>query len=274
MITPRNAAVRKAGTILAMFAAILCAAFSHASPAQAGGLQLSPEAQRGLDLLYAGQTVKSIAEFQKIEMAQPDSPVGYLGEAEARGWQIYCEACEIKWNMIDAWRRPSRDDDAIYLNLTDKTIHLAEARIAQGDSAEMELWAGMGWLLRARLLGLRDERRATAQAAVQARSRLLRCLQLDPQMVDADAGLGLYDYYVDTLSGLAKVLRFFMGIPGGKKQDGIRQLQIAMRQGTFAKVEARFISPRTCATTTATTRCRSRPCRRWRPSIRRTPSFS
>jgi hypothetical protein len=226
--------------LLALLASIISGMLLQPSAVQAGGLILSPEAKHALALLYAGQTTQSIREFQQIQAALPDSPVGYLGEAEARWWQIYCEACEIKWNMLDAWKRPSRADDDIYLSLTDKTIHLAEEHIRQQDSAEMELWAGMGWLLRARLLGLRDERRATAQAGVQGRERMLRCLQLDPEMVDADAGLGLYNYYVDTLSGIARALRFLMGIPGGKKQDGIRQLEIAMRQGTFTRVEARF----------------------------------
>ncbi len=226
--------------LVALLVSIISGMLLQPRAVQAGGLILSPEAKHALDLLYAGQTTQSIHEFQRIQTAQPDSPVGYLGEAEARWWQIYCEACEIKWNMLDAWKRPSRADDDIYLSLTDKTIHLAEERIRQQDSAEMELWAGMGWLLRARLLGLRDERRATAQAGVQGRERMLRCLQLDPEMVDADAGLGLYNYYVDTLSGIARALRFLMGIPGGKKQDGIRQLEIAMRQGTFTRVEARF----------------------------------
>ena len=104
----------------------------------------------------------------------------------------------------------------------------------------MEFYAGMSWLLRARLLGLRDDRRGTARAGIETRAHLLRCLELDPQMADAYTGLGLYNYYVDTLSGIARVLRFFMGIPGGKKQDGVRQLRIAMEQGTLTKVEARF----------------------------------
>ncbi len=233
-------AFRTLATVAISFSCVLFGMLLQTTPAQAGGLKLSAPITHALEQAYAGHTAESIREFQQIEASDPDSPVAYLGEAEARWWQIYCEACELKWNMIDAWRRPSRDEDQIYLRLTDKTIQLADEHIARGDSAEMELWAGMGYLLRARLLGLRDERHATAQAGVQGRARMLRCLQLDPEMVDADAGLGLYNYYVDTLSGIAKALRFLMGIPGGKRQDGIHQLEIAMRQGTFAKTEARF----------------------------------
>jgi predicted Zn-dependent protease len=59
-------------------------------------------------------------------------------------------------------------------------------------------------------------------------------------MTDAYTGLGLYNYYVDTLSSIARILRFFMGIPGGDKREGIRQLKIAMNDGPLTAVEARF----------------------------------
>jgi hypothetical protein len=206
----------------------------------AAGLELPAAAKQALDLLYSGQTEEAIALSQQVQKNAPDQPVGYFLEAGARWWQIYCEACEFKWNMIDAWKGTRNADDDAYFALTDKTIQLAEARIASGDSAEMELYAGMGWMLRARILALLDVRRGTAQAAVKGRAHLLRCLALDPEMYDAYAGLGIYNYYVDTLSAIARVLRFFMGIPGGDKQDGIRQLHIAMEKGALARVESRY----------------------------------
>jgi len=119
-------------------------------------------------------------------------------------------------------------------------VHLAEGHLKQNDTAEMQLYAGMAWALKARLLGLRDDRRATARAGVKAREHFLRAVQLDPDMADAYAGLGLYNYYVDTLSRLARVLRFFMGIPGGDKKEGERQLELAMSRGELTAIEARF----------------------------------
>jgi hypothetical protein len=67
-------------------------------------------------------------------------------------------------------------------------------------------------------------------------------------MTDAYTGLGLYNYYADTLSALAKVLRFFMGIPGGDKKEGIRQLQIAAQRGTVTRAGARFYLARNLRT--------------------------
>ena len=79
-----------------------------------------------------------------------------------------------------------------------------------------------------------------ARAGVEARKHLLRCLELNPNMADAYLGLGLYNYYVDTLSSMAKILRFFMGIPGGDKHEGLRQLEIASTKGELTQMEARF----------------------------------
>jgi tetratricopeptide (TPR) repeat protein len=221
---------------------VACAAatLGAARVARAAPLQLPPEATDGLKLLYSGQSGAARALFSRLEQEEPNDPLPYLLEADAHWWEIYCQACEIKWGFIDAWSRPKITDDDSYLALSTKAITLAQAAIAQHDTAEMELYAGMGYLLRARLLGLRDDRSGTAHAGVSARQHLLRCLELDPQMTDAYTGLGLYNYYVDTLSAMARVLRFFMGIPGGDKREGIRQLKIAMNDGPLTGVEARF----------------------------------
>lgn len=221
--------------VVAALATLFCAA-----PARAGGLQVPPQALDGLALVYSGQPGQAIAEFKEIQTAEPDSPLGYLLEAEAMWWQMYCEACTIRWNMIDAWHRSRVGSDDAYLALLDKGIHLAEAHIARSDSAEMEFYAGMGWGLRARLMGLLDDHRGVARAGVNGRTHMLRSLQLDPQMTDAYAGLGLYNYLVDTLSTMAKVLRVFMGIPGGNKREGVRELRIAMEQGVLTRSGARF----------------------------------
>src|SRR6266403_752786 len=67
-----------------------------------------------------------------------------------------------------------------------------------------------------------------------------RAKTLDASLADADMGLGLYNYYVDTLSAMARVLRFFMGIPGGSKQEGVRLLENAIADGVLTPNVARF----------------------------------
>src|SRR3989442_14123646 len=187
------------------------------APARAEGeLHLPPEATEGLRLLYSGDPDAAMEMFRRIEERQPDYPVGYLLEANAQWWKIYCAACEIKYNTIDAWHRARQPEDDAYLALTDKGIALAEQSLKQNDTAEMRLYAGIGWGLKARLLGLWDDRRGTAPAGVRAREHLFRAVALDPEPADPYTGLGPYKYYVCTPSPIAQILRFFLGLSGSR----------------------------------------------------------
>jgi tetratricopeptide (TPR) repeat protein len=220
---------------VALFAVLLVT-----QPARAGEIKLPPEAVQAMDKMYRGDPDAAIATLRNLEQSQPENPLAFLLEGEARWWKIYCANLEIKYGMIDAWKRGKKPEDDAFLLLADKVIDLAHAQITKSDTADMHFYAGMGFALRVRLEVLRGENRAVAHAGVAARAEFLRALELDPQMPDATAGLGLYNYYVDSLSTSVKILRFFMGIPGGSRTEGIRQMQIGIDRGVVTPVEMRF----------------------------------
>jgi tetratricopeptide (TPR) repeat protein len=139
-----------------------------------------------------------------------------------------------------ARHRPKLAADQHYLDLAGKASYIALKQIKNHESAEMQFYAGMGDAFSARLYGLRGENRTTARFGVHGREHFLHAIQLDPELADAEFGLGLYNYYVDTLSGIAKFLSFFMGIPGGNKQEGIRQLEQDIAVGVLTPSAARF----------------------------------
>jgi tetratricopeptide (TPR) repeat protein len=221
---------------------MLCA-FAVSSPvslASTNGPHLPPEAVQAMDKIYAGDPQAAIAILRNLEQSQPQNPLAFLLEGEAAWWQIYCDNAEVRYGMIDAWKRGKKPEDEEYLELTDKIIELSQAQIAKSNSAEMHLYAGNGYALKARMYALRGENRAVAHAGVAARAEFIRALEIDPQMADATGGLGLYNYYVDSLSSIVKMLRFFMGIPGGNRDEGIRQMQTAIEHGVISQVEMRF----------------------------------
>jgi tetratricopeptide (TPR) repeat protein len=150
--------------------------------------------------------------------------------------------------MVDAWKRSKELDDSEYLTLTDSVIRLAQAHLAQSETAEMHTYAGLGWALKVRVYALRAEYRNAARTAVNGRTEMLAALKLDPEMADATAALGVYNYYVETVSPIVKVLRIFMGIPGGDKQTGVKQMETGMNKGLFLAVDARFILSRALRT--------------------------
>ena len=218
------------------------------APAQAVPFQVPPEAIASLEQTFSGNPREAVRIAREIERTRPDSPLGYILEGEARWSVIYCASCEMKWGMVDGWKRPKTsaknaagevEDDA-YMAASDRALELALASIARTNTAADHLYAGMAYAQKARLFGLRDETRATARGAVAARTEFLKALEIDPQMADATAGMGLYNYYVDSLSSVVKVLRFVMGIPGGSKKEGTSQLEEGMRRGVLMKATARF----------------------------------
>ncbi len=185
----------------------------------AAQLSLPPETPAVLDKLYSYDLDGAEEAARRMVAEHPDHPLGYLLEAEAWWWRVWCESAEFKYGMNDV---------------------RAEAQIKVHETAEAQFYAGMADAAAARLYALRAENRNAARAGVRAREHLLRAKALDPGLADADLGLGLFNYYVDTLSAIARILRFFMGIPGGSKQEGIRQLRHAVAEGVLTPDVARF----------------------------------
>jgi len=218
----------------------VCALLLGPRNTTAENLLLPPGTDTILEHIYSGRSELAIPEAQALEREQPGHPLGYLLEAEARWWQIWCLSADYKYGMSLPRHRGKVHADQVYLEGVAKAEALAEASLGKHESAEMHLYAGMAGGLAARMYGLRAENRAAARAGVRAREHFLRALALNPALADADMGLGLYNYYVDTLSTIARVLRFFMGIPGGSKEEGIRQLQLAMDHGQLTPTLARY----------------------------------
>src|SRR5260370_1038637 len=232
--------VQRVRIIFYLWSISLCGAVGFCAPVRADKLRLTPETLAVADQIYSGDLEGGRVAALRLQEEQPDHPIGYLLEAEALWWKIWCSSAEFKYGMTYPRHRAKLAADRHYLEFAAKASSLAEAKIAQHDSAEMQFYAGMGDALASRLYGLRGEGRNTARTGVRAREHLLRAVAINPELADADLGLGLYNYYADTLSAAARVLRFFMGIPGGSKKEGIRQLQHAIEDGVLVPPEARF----------------------------------
>jgi tetratricopeptide (TPR) repeat protein len=215
---------------------LLVPSFSMADEASS----LPPGTSAILNQIYSGRGDLAIAGARQFQQQRPDDPLGYLLEGEARWWQIWCSSAEYKYGMTMPRHRDKLAADQTYLELASKALTLAEAKIKVRPSGQMYLYAGMAEALAVRLYALRWETRTAARGGVHAREYFSRALELDPSLADADMGLGLYDYYVDTLSTMARVLRFFMGIPGGSKEEGIRRLMHSMNDGQLTRENARF----------------------------------
>src|SRR5579859_3911542 len=235
METTAPLAPLRSAVIVALFLIAL-----SSNPARAAQLAVPPETSGILEKIYSFDLDGAREAARQLQKELPEHPLGYLLESDAIWWRFWCTATEFKYGMSDARRRSKIPADQHYLELATTASSLATAQIQKNDSAEMQLYAGMADAAAARLYALRGENRNTARFGVRAREHFLRVKTLDPSLADADFGLGLYNYYVDTLGAMAKIMRFFMGIPGGSKLEGIRLLERAIADGVLAPSVARF----------------------------------
>jgi tetratricopeptide (TPR) repeat protein len=211
-----------------------------ANPVRAAQNSVPPEAFPILEKIYSFDLAGASDDAKRLQRERPDHPLGYILEADALWWSIWCTSAEFKYGMTDARHRHKLPSDQHYFDLAATAVSLAAAQLQRSETPEMHFYAGMADATAARLYALRGESRNAARFGVRAREHMLRAKALDPRMADTDFGLGLYDYYVDTLSAMARILRFFMGIPGGSKEEGLRFLNHAIAEGVLTPNVARF----------------------------------
>ena len=212
------------------------------APAQASEEDQVKVAQKGLDLLLNGDPDAASEVFQKIQALDPDSALGYLMEADAVWWEIYFTTGNlIDPDVFEVGANSSSPYDSRFNKLVDQAISKARANIsANRNVARNYLYEGMAYGLLGRLAAIRDSNLAAARAARQMRSLLITAVQKDPNLRDAYAGLGLYDYFVDTLPTIVKLLRWMIGLPGGSRERGLQEIEYAAKYGELTRGEALY----------------------------------
>ena len=91
-----------------------------------------------------------------------------------------------------------------------------------------------------RLHLFRWDRTPASREAVRMREALLAARAAGVEAVDLDFGLGLYDYYADTLPRFFKLVAFLLRIPGGDRERGRAAIARVARGGSlFHDAEAR-----------------------------------
>jgi tetratricopeptide (TPR) repeat protein len=230
------------GSWAVALALVLGTGAAAAQPQVPSDEALRAQARPGLERLMDGDLEGAIRVFREIQKADAQSPLGDLLEADALWWRIYYSTA----NLVDpdvfiTTDHPTSPLDAAFEALLDAAIAKSEARIkAHQEVARSHLYEGMAYGLRGRLAALRNRGLPTARAGKKMRSLLLEALQLDPNLADAYAGTGNYNYFVDTLSAIVRLLGFLIGLPGGDRAEGLKQLELAAQKGDLTRAEARF----------------------------------
>lgn len=87
---------------------------------------------------------------------------------------------------------------------------------------------------------LRNEKLTAARDGKRIKESLERALALDPSLNDAWFGIGLYHYYAGVAPAALKFLRFLLLLPGGDREQGMREMLRTREQGQLLRGEADF----------------------------------
>jgi tetratricopeptide (TPR) repeat protein len=155
------------------------------------------------------------------------------------------EACDVLAATLTWWRiqidPESRALDNRFSAQTERAIASTEAWIArEPENAEAHFYAGGAYAARVQWRVLRDEKLAAARDGKRIKQALERAIALDPDLGDAYFGIGLYQYYADVAPAAAKMLRFFLMLPGGDRDEGLAQMRRARDEGQLLRGEADY----------------------------------
>jgi hypothetical protein len=155
------------------------------------------------------------------------------------------EACLVLEATQQLWRiqldPEDRSRDAAFDTAVTAAITAAEAWTTR-EPRQAEAWFYLGGAYGARVLWrvLRQERLGAARDGREVKNALDRTLALAPGLVDAQFGLGLYEYYADIAPTAARILRVLMLLPGGDRARGLARMQRTRESGQLLADEAAF----------------------------------
>ena len=155
------------------------------------------------------------------------------------------EACDVLEATALWWRiqldPEGRGLDAPFTAAVERAIRTAEAWTDRSPlEAEAWFYLGAAYAARVQWRVLREEKVAAARDGKRIKQALEQALELDPSLDDAYFGLGMYKYYADVAPTAAKILRFLLLLPGGDRNEGLRQMLRARSRGRLLQGEADY----------------------------------
>jgi hypothetical protein len=180
--------------------------------------------REALELLYNGGFD---ATAERLSAAATRDPVAAYLRVLARCWKLEQAPESAVW-------------DEAFLKETREALSFADARLRQDPKDARAQFARAGLFgVRSRYHIFRWHKADAARDAVRMREDLLEVQALGVTDKDVRFGLGIYDYYSDVLPQLLKLVRFFMGMPGGDRERGLVLLEEAKEGTLFHDTEAR-----------------------------------
>jgi tetratricopeptide (TPR) repeat protein len=226
--------VRRAPLLVAVGLGAICIG-QPAVPVRAqGAAQPPPATLAGADRLGRAYDAIFDADFERARTL-----IGEACPPAPREACLVLEATRQFWRIqIDP---EDRSRDAAFEAAVSAAITATQAWTATAPSqAEAWFYLGGAYGARVQYRVLRQERLGAARDGRQVKNALDKTLALAPGLVDAQFGLGLYEYYADVAPTAAKILRVLLMLPGGDRARGLARMQRTRQHGQILADEAAF----------------------------------
>jgi tetratricopeptide (TPR) repeat protein len=201
--------------------------------ASARPTSVTPEMDRllraGLDAVYRMDFEAADAAARQAIALQPDYPHPYLGAAVTDFIRYMYGSEQSDPSLLPSFEAKTR-----------KTIAVAQAWLkTHPNDPDVLLVLGSGYGISARLALDRHQWLKGWRDGSLAMKSVRAALAADPELYDADLGLGMFDYYVDTIPRFAGWLAKIM--LGGSRERGLSELRLAAEKGRYARVAAELV---------------------------------
>lgn len=144
----------------------------------------------------------------------------------------------VYWRQGMNVRDGNRHDQEI-LEYLERSIETTEEWIKQnGESAEMFLWLGNAYGLRTGLRMLRREVFKGILDGIEGREYLDEAIDLDPNLTDANFGIGLSDYILSRNPSILRAVQRLFDLPSGDRRGGLRRLDDTIANGRYNRTDA------------------------------------
>ncbi len=181
---------------------------------------------QGIHQLYDMEIDESLRTFKQVTAMAPGDPRGYFFEAMVAFW---------KFGLLG-----QQGEYEHFLALADTVIDVCDAVLDRDENnAEAHFFLGG-------IYGYRGMARRSQGSLVPAvfdgrkgYSHLQDALRIDPQLYDAQMGLGLFEYMIAKAPKSLTWLLSTLGYPGST-EGGLAALKMAAEKGTYARTEAKF----------------------------------
>ena len=206
--------------------------------AASGTAQVSPQTEpsgdsisQGLWWLYHLQYTHARELFDQYIHSHPADPAGYFYKTATDWWQL---AQEYDYQLPDVVKLLEED----YQDTLRTSYQLLESSGDAKTKGLACLYAGGAEGLKGRWLVTQGQWIKAYFRGKNGHRMLKKALEYDPTLYDAYLGLGIYDYYTDTLPGVQRLLAALL--IHGDRQRGLQELQWAIDKGDHARVEAQM----------------------------------